>query len=250
VSFVADSGETVALVGPSGSGKSTVLKLLPRLYDANEGSVTLDGHPVEDLTRASLRESIGYVSQEPFMFFGTVRDNLVYGADDPSEDEIVAAARDANAYGFVENMADGLDTEVGQRGGKLSGGQRQRLSIARAILRDPDVLILDEATSAVDTETELLIQRALERVTEGRTTFAIAHRLSTIRDADQVLVLEDGEIVERGTHDELLGADGLYAHLWQVQAGLLDDLPAAFVERAASRAATLRPFRDEAENRN
>jgi ATP-binding cassette subfamily B protein len=180
------------------------------------------------------------------MFYGTVRDNLVYGADDPTEDEIVAAARDANAYGFIENMDDGLDTEVGQRGGKLSGGQRQRLSLARAILRDPDVLVLDEATSAVDTETELLIQKALERVTEGRTTFAIAHRLSTVRDADRILVFEDGEVVERGTHEALLGAEGLYAHLWQVQAGLLDDLPAEFVERAAARAATLRPSRDDA----
>jgi len=248
VSFAAEPGDTVALVGPSGSGKSTVLKLLPRLYDADDGEITLDDYPVEGLTRESLRGSIGYVSQEPFMFFGTVRDNLVYGADDPTEDEIIAAAKDANAYGFVENMEDGLDTQVGQRGGKLSGGQRQRLSIARAILRDPDVLVLDEATSAVDTETELLIQKAIERVTEGRTTFAIAHRLSTIRDADRILVFEDGEIVERGTHDELLGVEGLYAHLWQVQAGLLDDLPAEFVERAARRAATLRPSKEDAKS--
>jgi len=237
VSFTAEAGETVALVGPSGSGKSTVLKLLPRLYDPDSGTITLDDRPVSALTRDSLRRSIGYVSQEPFMFFGTVRDNIAYGVDDPSEADVVAAAKAANAHRFIENLADGYDTQVGQRGGKLSGGQRQRLSIARAVLRDPDILILDEATSAVDTETELLIQRALERVTEGRTTFAIAHRLSTIRDADRILAFEDGEIAERGTHDDLLAADGLYAHLWQVQAGLLDDLPAEFVERAAARTA-------------
>ncbi|MFB6087360.1 MAG: ABC transporter ATP-binding protein, partial [Haloarculaceae archaeon] len=240
VSFAAEPGETVALVGPSGSGKSTVLKLLPRLYEADEGTVSFDDHPVETLTIDSLRDAIGYVSQDPFMFFGTVRENVTYGVEDATDEEVIAAAQAANAHRFIENLPEGYDTEVGQRGGKLSGGQRQRLSIARAILRDPAVLILDEATSAVDTETELLIQKALERVTEGRTTFAIALRLSTIRDADQILVMEDGEVVERGTHDELLAEDGLYAHLWQVQAGLLDDLPAEFVERAASRTARVR----------
>jgi ATP-binding cassette subfamily B protein len=174
------------------------------------------------------------------MFCGTVRDNIAYGTPDATDEAVEAAARAANAHGFITNLPEGYDTQVGQRGGKLSGGQRQRLSIARALLRDPAILILDEATSAVDTETELLIQKALERVTEGRTTFAIAHRLSTIRDADRILVFDDGEIVERGTHDELLAADGLYAHLWQVQAGLLDDLPESFVRRAADRAARLR----------
>jgi ATP-binding cassette subfamily B protein len=241
VSFVAEPGETVALVGPSGSGKSTVLKLLPRLYTADEGEITLDRHPVEDLTRDSIRRAIGYVGQDPFMFFGTVRENIAYGVEDADQADVVAAAEAANADDFVRNLEDGYDTQVGQRGGKLSGGQRQRLSIARAILRDPDVLILDEATSAVDTETELLIQKALERVTEGRTTFAIAHRLSTVRDADRILVLEDGEIVERGAHEDLLDRGGLYAHLWQIQAGLLDDLPPEFVERAAARTARRSP---------
>jgi ATP-binding cassette subfamily B protein len=240
VSFAVEPGETVALVGPSGSGKSTALKLLPRLYSADEGEVRLDGRSVERLTRDSVRESIGYVGQEPFMFFGTIRENIAYGVPDATDGEVVEAAKAANAHRFVQNTEDGYDTEVGQRGGKLSGGQRQRLAIARAVLRDPEILILDEATAAVDTETELLIQKALERVTEGRTTFAIAHRLSTVREADQILVLEDGEIVERGTHHDLLDVDGLYAHLWQVQAGLLDDLPAEFVERAAARAAALR----------
>jgi ATP-binding cassette subfamily B protein len=239
VSFAAEPGEMVALVGPSGSGKSTVLKLLPRLYEADAGVVSLDEVPVQSLALDSLRGAIGYVGQEPFMFFGTVRENVAYGVPDASDEAVVAAAETANAHRFIQNLPEGYDTQVGQRGGKLSGGQRQRLSIARAVLRDPAVLVLDEATSAVDTETELLIQKALERVTAGRTTFAIAHRLSTIRDADRILVLEDGEIVERGTHDDLLGEDGLYAHLWQVQAGLLDDLPPAFVERAARRAAVL-----------
>ena len=237
ISFTAPAGETVALVGPSGSGKSTVLKLLPRLYEADSGTITLDGRPVESITRESLRRAIGYVGQDPFMFFGTVRENIAYGTPNADDAAIEAAARDANAHRFIENLEDGYDTEVGQRGGKLSGGQRQRLSIARAILRDPAILILDEATSAVDTETELLIQTALDRVTENRTTFAIAHRLSTVRNADQILVLDDGEIVERGVHDDLVAQAGLYAHLWNIQAGLLDDLPSAFYERAARRGA-------------
>jgi len=237
VSFTAAAAETVALVGPSGSGKSTVLKLLPRLNEPDGGTIELDGTPVEDVTRDSLRGAIGYVSQDPFLFFGTIRENIAYGTADPGDEAVVEAAQAANAHRFIQNLPEGYDTQVGQRGGKLSGGQRQRLSIARAILRDPEILILDEATSAVDTETELLIQKALERVTEGRTTFAIAHRLSTIRDADQIFVFEDGQIVERGGHEALLAEDGLYAHLWQVQAELLDELPAAFIERAADRAA-------------
>jgi ATP-binding cassette subfamily B protein len=240
VDFDAPAGSTTALVGPSGSGKSTVLKLLPRLYEADDGTIRLDERPVGDITRDSLRSSIGYVGQDPFMFFGTVRENIAYGSPDATDEDVEAAARAANAHEFITNLPDGYDTQVGQRGGKLSGGQRQRLSIARALLRDPAILILDEATSAVDTETELLIQKALERVTEGRTTFAIAHRLSTIRDADRILVFDDGKIVERGTHDDLLAAEGLYAHLWQVQAGLLDDLPESFVRRAADRAARRR----------
>jgi len=237
VNFIAEPGDSVALVGPSGSGKSTVLKLLPRLYDADAGTISLDDMPVTSLTRQSLRQAIGYVSQDPFMFSGTIRDNITYGVVNASDTEIVEAAKAANAHRFIENLDQGYETEVGPRGGKLSGGQRQRLSIARALLRNPAILILDEATSAVDTETELLIQKALERVTEGRTTFAIAHRLSTIRDADTILVMDDGRIIERGSHDDLLNTDGMYAHLWQVQTGRLDDLPKEFVERAAARAA-------------
>lgn len=205
VSFLAESGDSVACVGPSGSGKSTALKLLPRLYEPDAGTISVDGAPISDLTRNSLGRSIGYVGQDPFLFFGTVRNNLTYGVESAAETEVIEAA---NAHRFVENMEQGYDTPVGQRGGKLSGAQRQRLSIAQALLPDPAILILDEATSGVDTETELLIQNALERVTEGRTTFVIAHRLLTIRNADTILVLEDGRIVERGTHAELVRDDG------------------------------------------
>jgi ATP-binding cassette subfamily B protein len=180
---------------------------------------------------------VGYVSQDTFLFYGTVDENIRYGTFDASREEVVAAAKAAEAHEFITNLPDGYDTEVGERGVKLSGGQRQRISIARAILKDPEVLVLDEATSDVDTETEMLIQRSLDDLTADRTTFAIAHRLSTIKDADKIVVLEDGRIVERGTHDELLDDDGLYAHLWGVQAGEIDELPEEFVERAAERQA-------------
>ena len=233
--FSVSGGETLALVGPTGAGKSTVLKLLLRMYDVDEGAVRIDGQDVRDVTLSSLRESVGYVSQETFMFYGTVRENLTYGTFDATDEEVVAAAKAAEAHDFVVNLPDGYDTEIGERGVKLSGGQRQRLSIARAVLKDPDILVLDEATSDVDTETEMLIQRSLDRLTADRTTFAIAHRLSTIRDADLILVLDEGEIEERGTHDELLANDGLYAHLWGVQAGEIDDLPEEFVRRARER---------------
>ncbi|MEF8872383.1 MAG: ABC transporter ATP-binding protein [Haloarculaceae archaeon] len=237
VSFEVDGGDTVALVGPTGAGKSTAVKLLLRLYDVDEGAVRVDGTDVRDVTVPSLRRQMGYVSQETFLFYGTVRDNIAYGSPSTTDEDIRAAAKAAEADEFVRNLPDGYDTMVGERGVKLSGGQRQRVAIARAILKDPAILVLDEATSDVDTETEMLIQRSLDRLTEDRTTLVIAHRLSTIKDADQIIVLDDGRVVERGTHDSLLDEDGLYANLWAVQAGEIDDLPPEFVERAARRRA-------------
>jgi len=237
IDFTVDGGETLALVGPTGAGKSTVLKLLLRLYDVDEGAVRIDDQDIREVSRTSLRQSIGYVGQESYLFYGTVKDNIAYGSFDASDEEIREAAEAAEAHTFIQNLPEGYDTMVGERGVKLSGGQRQRLCIARAMLEDPDILILDEATSDVDTETEMLIQRSLDELTADRTTFAIAHRLSTIKDADQIVVLEDGRIVERGSHEELIGSDGLYAHLWGVQAGEIDSLPEEFIERASRRQA-------------
>ena len=233
-SFTAEAGDFVGLVGPTGAGKTTLLKLLLRLYEPQEGTVTLDGHDVSDVSLSSLRDHIGYVSQEPYLFHGTVAENVAYGLD-ADETEIVEALSMAGAMEFIEDLPEGIDTTVGERGVKLSGGQRQRVAIARAILEDPEILILDEATSHVDNETEVLIQRSLEALTADRTTFAIAHRLSTVRDADQILVMDDGEIVERGPHEQLLAEDGLYANLWSVQVGEVDALPEEFVERTAER---------------
>ena len=213
------AGQTHAVVGATGAGKSTVVKLLLRLYDVTGGAVRLDGHDLRDLQLDDLRAAIGLVSQDVFLFHGTVRENLVYGRPDATDDETRAAAELAEAAEFIEAMPQGYDTVVGERGQKLSGGQRQRLSIARAILRDPPVLVLDEATSAVDNETEAAIQRSLARVSRDRTTIVIAHRLSTIRHADRIHVLHAGEVVEAGTHDELVAADGRYATLWKVQTG-------------------------------
>jgi ATP-binding cassette subfamily B protein len=237
ISFDVEGGDTLALVGPTGAGKSTVLKLLLRMYDVDDGAIEIDGTDLRDVSLQSLRQSIGYVSQDTFMFYGTVRENIAYGTFDVDDEDVVEAAKAAEAHEFITNLPEGYDTEVGERGVKLSGGQRQRISIARAVLKDPEILVLDEATSDVDTETEMLIQRSLDELTADRTTFAIAHRLSTIKDADKIVVLEDGEIVERGTHDELLDEDGLYAHLWGVQAGEIDELPEEFIERAAQRTA-------------
>ncbi|WP_123624404.1 ABC transporter ATP-binding protein [Halorubrum sp. CSM-61] len=239
IDFEVEGGETLALVGPTGAGKSTVLKLLLRMYDVDEGAIEIDGQDVRDVTLTSLRRSIGYVGQSSYLFYGTVRENITYGTFDATDEEVREAAKAAEAHEFIENLPDGYDTMVGERGVKLSGGQRQRVTIARAVLKDPDLLVLDEATSDVDTETEMLIQRSLDRLTADRTTFAIAHRLSTIKDADTILVLEGGEIVERGTHDELLDDGGLYAHLWGVQAGEIDELPQEFIDRAQERTARL-----------
>ncbi len=237
IDFTVDGGETLALVGPTGAGKSTVLKLLLRLYDVDEGAIRIDGQDIRDVTLPSLRQHIGYVGQDTFLFHGTVEENITYGNFDADEGAIVAAAKAAEAHEFITNLPEGYETMVGERGVKLSGGQRQRISIARAVLKDPAILVLDEATSDVDTETEMLIQRSLNRLTEDRTTFAIAHRLSTIKDADTIIVLDEGEIVERGTHEELLTNGELYANLWGVQAGEIDELPEEFIQRAAKRQA-------------
>ncbi|MFV0316863.1 MAG: ABC transporter ATP-binding protein [Microthrixaceae bacterium] len=215
------AGETHAVVGATGAGKSTIVKLLLRFYEPDSGAVRVDGADISTLGFASLRSAFGYVSQDVFLFHGTVRENIAYGRPDASEAEVREAAVLAEALGFIEALPQGFDTIVGERGQKLSGGQRQRISIARAILTDPAVLVLDEATSAVDNETEAAIQRSLEAVGRGRTVLVIAHRLSTVRHADRIHVLEAGRVIERGTHDELTVAGGLYASLWRVQTGEL-----------------------------
>jgi ATP-binding cassette, subfamily B, bacterial len=219
ISLRVPAGETIALVGSTGSGKTTMVKLLLRFYDIQGGRITLDGYDIRDLRMADLRGAIGFVSQDVYLFHGTVRENIAYGSFGASLDEIVAAAKIAEAHEFIQQLPDGYDTVVGERGQKLSGGQRQRLSIARAVLKDPPVLILDEATSAVDNETEAAIQRSMARITVGRTTIIIAHRLSTVRHADRIYVLEQGKVKEYGRHEELVQADGVYASLWRVQTG-------------------------------
>ncbi|MBI2709748.1 MAG: ATP-binding cassette domain-containing protein [Actinobacteria bacterium] len=213
------AGETHAIVGATGAGKSTIVKLLLRLYEPTSGRVTVDGHDIRDLAFTDLRGTLGYVGQDVFLFQGTVRENLAYGRTDATDAEIETAARLAEAHEFIAELQHGYATIVGERGQKLSGGQRQRLSIARAILRDPRILVLDEATSAVDNETEAAIQRSLEKVGRDRTVIVIAHRLSTVRHADRIHVLERGQVTEAGTHDELLRTGGLYAALWRVQTG-------------------------------
>jgi ATP-binding cassette, subfamily B, bacterial len=213
------SGETHAIIGATGAGKSTVVRLLLRFHDPRDGVVSIDGQDVKTLSYTSLRNAIGYVSQDVFLFHGTVRENIAYGRPEATTAEIEAAANSAEAHEFILALSDGYDTIVGERGQKLSGGQRQRLSLARAILRNPAILVLDEATSAVDNETEAAIQRSLVRVTQDRTSVVIAHRLSTVRDADKIWVLEAGQVTESGTHSELLVNNGLYAALWRVQTG-------------------------------
>lgn len=227
VSFEVPAGETHAVVGATGSGKSTLVKLLLRLYEPTGGRITIDGHPIESLTFASLRHSMGFVAQDVFLFQGTVRENLTYGRPDATDEQVRRAAELAEAHEFIEAMPQGYETIVGERGQKLSGGQRQRLTLARAIVRDPAILVLDEATSAVDNETEAAIQHSIDHVSSDRTTIVIAHRLSTVRHADRIHVMERGRIVESGTHDELVSHGGLYAALWRVQTGEAGPLPAA-----------------------
>lgn len=217
VSFTIPAGESIALVGPSGSGKTTICNLLPRFYDITSGKVTIDGKDVRGLTLKSLRSQIGIVQQDVYLFCGSIKENISYGKPDASMEEIIEAAKKANIHDFIMSLPDGYDTFVGERGTRLSGGQKQRISIARVFLKNPPILILDEATSALDNESERWIQKSLEELAKNRTTITIAHRLSTIRNADEILVVSDNKIAERGSHDELIALGGIYAHYYEMQ---------------------------------
>jgi subfamily B ATP-binding cassette protein MsbA len=217
ISFTLQKGQVVALVGPSGAGKTTLADLVPRFHDPTSGRILMDGVPLTRIGRRSLRALMGVVSQDTVLLNDTVRANIAYGSPGASVEQIEAAAQAANASGFIATMPQGLDTVLGERGTRLSGGQRQRIAIARALLRDPPILILDEATSALDTESERLVQQAIERLMQDRTVLVIAHRLATVRDADEIVVLDAGRVVQRGSHEELLRAAGLYRRLYDLQ---------------------------------
>jgi len=228
VSFTAEPGQTVALLGMTGSGKTSIINMIPRFYDVTEGAVRLDGHDVRDVTLDSLRAQIGIVLQETTLFSGTIRDNIAYGRPDASDAEIEAAARAAAAHDFIVSFPEGYATPVGERGATLSGGQKQRLAIARALLLDPRILILDDSTSAVDVQTEAQIQRALDQLMKGRTSFVIAQRISTVMNADQIIVLDKGAVAARGTHAELMEDSPLYAEIYRSQ--LISDAPGMAVD--------------------
>ncbi|MEQ8523265.1 ABC transporter transmembrane domain-containing protein [Gracilimonas sp.] len=223
ISFKAEAGKTIALVGPSGAGKTTLLNLIPRFYDPQKGSISVDGNNIQDLKFKSLREHISIVPQEVHLFGTTIRENITYGKLEATDEEVIQAAKDANAHDFIMQTENGYDSLIGEKGVKLSGGQRQRLAIARAILKNPAILLLDEATSSLDSESEAQVQEALVRLMTNRTTFVIAHRLSTVQHADRILVLDEGKIVEQGTHIELIGRNGLYSHLYELQFRDLDE---------------------------
>jgi ABC-type transport system involved in Fe-S cluster assembly fused permease/ATPase subunit len=237
VSFTAAAGSKIAIVGPSGSGKSTLLKLLFRFYDVNGGRVRIDGQDVRDVTQTSLRETIGLVPQDVVLFNSTLKENLIYGKPDATDEEIREAARKAQLSEFIDNLPQGWETRVGERGVKLSGGERQRVGIARTILKNPAILVLDEATSALDSGTEAEVQGALNEAARGRTTLMVAHRLSTIASADEIIVLDQGRIAERGTHAQLLTKRGLYAELWSRQARTHEGIESDSVETAAPQVA-------------
>jgi len=232
VSFAVEPGQTLALLGATGSGKSTIINLIPRFYDVTAGAVLIDGHDVRDVTLDSLRSQIGIVLQETTLFEGTIRENLVFGRPGATQEEVEQAARAAEAHEFVMSFADGYDAHVGERGVTLSGGQKQRIAIARALLRDPRILILDDATSSVDLSTEFRIQQALERLMAGRTSIVIAQRVATVLNADQILVLDNGRVAARGTHEELLEGSELYAEIYSSQ--LVDDRVVDGVDEAGA----------------
>ena len=238
VSFRVNPGETVALVGPTGSGKSSCMSLIHRFYDVQQGSVLVGGHDVRDLTQDSLGRQIAMVLQEPFLFTGTVLDNIRYHKTDATRDDVMRAAQAVGAHDFIMRMPDGYDSVLGQRGGNLSLGQRQLISFARALVADAKILVLDEATANIDSYTEMLIQKALVKLLEGRTGLVIAHRLATIREADRIIVLQNGELVESGNHQELMKNEKLYAKLYDLNYSSFDDIPEDVIDDAMTRPAT------------